>query len=67
MLARNAGRVLTHRTLLTEVWGDRQPANTQPLRTAITTLRKKLDVGPTPSDARHRSGRRVPIAPPRRR
>ena len=47
MLARNAGRVLTHRTLLAEVWGDRQPANTQPLRTAITTLRKKLDVGPT--------------------
>ncbi len=47
VLARNAGRVLTHRTLLAEVWGDPPPTNNQPLRTAITTLRKKLDVGPT--------------------
>jgi two-component system, OmpR family, KDP operon response regulator KdpE len=45
MLARNAGRVLTHRTLLGEVWGEPQGANTQPLRTAITTLRKKLGTG----------------------
>ena len=45
MLARNAGRVLTHRTLLGEVWGESHAANTQPLRTAITTLRKKLGTG----------------------
>jgi len=45
VLARNAGRVLTHRTLLVEVWGEPLPSSTQPLRTAITTLRKKLGVG----------------------
>jgi two-component system, OmpR family, KDP operon response regulator KdpE len=45
VLARNAGKVLTHRALLAEVWGDRRSPGTQPLRTAVTTLRKKLEGG----------------------
>jgi two-component system KDP operon response regulator KdpE len=45
LLARNAGKVLTHRTLLAELWGERQAAGTQPLRTTVTTLRKKLETG----------------------
>jgi two-component system KDP operon response regulator KdpE len=46
LLARNAGKVLTHRMLLAELWADRQDGGTQPLRTTVTTLRKKLEVGP---------------------
>jgi two-component system KDP operon response regulator KdpE len=46
VLARNAGKLLTHRALLADVWGDRQAPGTQPLRTAVTTLRKKLEGGP---------------------
>jgi len=43
LLARNAGRVLTHATLLRHVWPDRQgDDDTQVLRTHITVLRKKL-------------------------
>jgi two-component system KDP operon response regulator KdpE len=46
VLARNAGKVLTHRTLLTQLWADAHPASTQRLRTTVTTLRKKLGEGP---------------------
>src|SRR5262249_49834758 len=46
VLARNAGRVLTHRTLLADLWGDRPPTATQPLRTAIAAVRKKIGEGP---------------------
>jgi two-component system KDP operon response regulator KdpE len=45
LLARNAGKVLTHGTLLRELWGERETAGTQPLRTTVTTLRKKLEGG----------------------
>jgi two-component system KDP operon response regulator KdpE len=45
VLARNAGKVLTHRMLLTDLWGNRQSAGTQPLRTTVATLRKKLEAG----------------------
>lgn len=43
LLARNVGRVMTHRTLLTSIWG---PAgNNQPeyLRVLVAQLRKKID------------------------
>ncbi len=42
VLARNAGSVMTHRTLVEQVWGSGSESNTQPLRTHITVLRKKL-------------------------
>jgi two-component system, OmpR family, KDP operon response regulator KdpE len=42
LLARNAGRVLTHRQLLTAVWGPAHTDNTQYLRVYIATLRQKL-------------------------
>jgi two-component system KDP operon response regulator KdpE len=45
LLARNAGKLLTHRALLAEVWGERNVSGTQPLRTVVTTLRKKLEGG----------------------
>ncbi len=43
MLVRNRGRLLTHRTLLTEVWGPAYADDTQTLRTHIARLRRKLE------------------------
>jgi two-component system KDP operon response regulator KdpE len=41
-LARNRGRLLTHRTLLTEVWGPPYAGDTPTLRTHIANLRRKI-------------------------
>jgi two-component system KDP operon response regulator KdpE len=46
LLARNAGKVMTHGALLEHVWGDRDRVDTQPLRTHVALLRKKLGGGP---------------------
>ena len=42
MLARNRGRLLTHRMLLTEVWGPQYADDTQVLRTHVANLRRKI-------------------------
>ena len=42
-LARNRGRLLTHRALLTEVWGPQYADDTQALRTHIANLRRKIE------------------------
>jgi two-component system KDP operon response regulator KdpE len=42
-LIRNRGRLLTHRALLTEVWGPEYGQDTQTLRTHIANLRRKID------------------------
>lgn len=44
-LALNRGRLLTHRALLTEVWGPNYADDTQVLRTHIANLRRKLEGG----------------------
>ena len=44
LLARNAGRVLTHRAILDQVWGPEQSLDT--LRTHVTQLRRKLGTDP---------------------
>ena len=41
-LARNRGRLLTHRSLLVEVWGPEYAHDTQVLRTHIANLRRKI-------------------------
>ena len=46
LLARNAGKLLTYRKLVGVVWGVRTDAATQPLRTHVSLLRKKLGQGP---------------------
>ena len=43
MLARHAGKVLTHRQLLVEVWGPGAAANTHYLRVQMHGLRHKLE------------------------
>jgi len=45
-LARNAGKVLTHRQLLQEVWGPRQTHQTHYLRVHMAALRRKVEVDP---------------------
>ncbi|MHB8531278.1 MAG: response regulator transcription factor [Solirubrobacteraceae bacterium] len=43
VLARNRGRLMTHRSLLLEVWGPEYLHDIQPLRTHIARLRAKIE------------------------
>ncbi|MGH2833701.1 MAG: response regulator [Solirubrobacteraceae bacterium] len=43
VLARNRGRLMTHRTLLSDVWGPEYVDDIQPLRTHIARLRAKIE------------------------
>jgi two-component system KDP operon response regulator KdpE len=45
-LAANRGRVLTHRSILTNVWGQADADHTEYLRVYIRQLRKKLEADP---------------------
>ena len=47
LLIANAGRVLTHRQLLREVWGPSHAEDTHYLRVYMTGLRRKLEANPT--------------------
>ena len=49
-LVRNRGRLMTHRALLTEVWGPQYVDDTQVLRTHIANLRRKIE---PPGEPRH--------------
>ena len=42
-LARNRGRLMTHRALLTEVWGPAWAQDTATLRTHVANLRRKIE------------------------
>jgi two-component system KDP operon response regulator KdpE len=42
-LARQRGRLMTHRSLLTDVWGPAYAGDTQLLRTHIANLRRKIE------------------------
>jgi two-component system KDP operon response regulator KdpE len=44
-LLRNRGRLITHRALLTEVWGPAWSNDTATLRTHVANLRRKVEVG----------------------
>ncbi len=46
-LVRNSGRVLTHRTLLTAVWGAGSAEQTEYLRVFLGNLRKKIEPNPS--------------------
>jgi two-component system, OmpR family, KDP operon response regulator KdpE len=46
VLARNAGRILTHGQLLREVWGKAHENDTQYLRVFVSQLRRKLNDDP---------------------
>jgi len=44
-LVRNRGRLMTHRALLTEVWGSAWSEDTATLRTHVANLRRKVEGG----------------------
>jgi two-component system, OmpR family, KDP operon response regulator KdpE len=46
LLARNAGRVMTHRALIAQLWSGREDSSTQPLRTHVSLLRRALGASP---------------------
>jgi len=46
VLVRHAGKVLTHRQLLHEVWGDAAGAQPTYLRVYMASLRRKLEADP---------------------
>jgi two-component system KDP operon response regulator KdpE len=46
LLARNAGRVLTHRTILAEVWGPEAEGHVEYLRVYLRAIRNKLGDDP---------------------
>lgn len=46
LLALNAGKVLTHRHILREVWGPNQEQDTHYLRIYVGALRKKIEADP---------------------
>jgi two-component system KDP operon response regulator KdpE len=46
LLARNAGKVLTHRQILKEVWGPTHAAETHYLRVYMAQLRRKIEGDP---------------------
>lgn len=47
LLARNAGRVMTHQRLLREVWGEMYEGETHLLRVNISNLRRKIEPDPS--------------------
>ena len=46
LLARNAGRVMTHQSILKEIWGYGYTGQTQYLRVFVAQLRKKIEDDP---------------------
>jgi two-component system KDP operon response regulator KdpE len=56
ILASNRGRLLTHRALLSEVWGARYADDTQALRTHIANLRRKIEPAGEPHYIRTDAG-----------
>jgi two-component system KDP operon response regulator KdpE len=48
LLAKHAGKVLTHRQILKEVWGPAYVGQTHYVRVRMAELRKKLESGPDP-------------------
>lgn len=46
LLAKNAGKVLTHKYILKEVWGSYLESDTQTLRVFMANIRRKLEANP---------------------
>jgi two-component system KDP operon response regulator KdpE len=47
LLLRHAGKIVTHRQILSEVWGDEYVAEAQYLRVYIGYLRRKIEIDPS--------------------
>ena len=61
LLARNEGKLLTHRAILREVWGPSYQVESHYLHVYISRLRQKIEPDPQhPRIPDHRAGRRLP-------
>ena len=60
-LVRHRGRLMTHRSLLVEVWGPQYGDDTQVLRAHIANLRRKIEPPGERALHPHRCGRRLPL------
>ena len=60
-LARNRGRLMTHRALLVEVWGVEYEDDFQVLRAHVANLRRKIEPADGPEYDPHRPRRRLPL------
>ena len=47
LFVKHAGRILTHRHILREIWGPKSEEHRQYLRVYVTHLRQKIEVDPT--------------------
>lgn len=47
LLAKNAGKVLTHTTITKEIWGSAWDNDVASLRVFMATLRKKIEADPS--------------------
>ena len=56
VLVRNRGRLLTHRMLLSEVWGPQYADDTRVLRTHVANLRRKIEPEGSPRHIRTEPG-----------
>ncbi len=66
-LARHAGRVVTHRTLLLAIWGPNSVEQPEHLRVLVAQLRKKIDTEGHAALHRHRALGRIPFRTCRRK
>ncbi len=61
MLAQNEGKLLTHRTLLREVWGPAYQVEAHYLHVYVSQLRSKIEPDPSePALPPDRAGRGLP-------
>ena len=57
LFARNVGKLLTHRTILREVWGPAYGDESHYLHVYVSQLRRKIELGPdTSALPDHRAG-----------
>ena len=65
LFALNEGKLLTHRTILSEVWGAAYQTESHYLHVYVSQLRQKIErrPGAAPLPA-HRDGRRLPVRRP---
>ena len=47
LMAKNAGRVLTHKFIIKEIWGEASVNDTQSLRVFMANIRRKIEKDPT--------------------
>ena len=62
LFARNEGKLLTHRAILSEVWGPAYQVESHYLHVYVSQLRRKIERDPDAAPLHpHRAGGRLPL------